>query len=191
MCGKPTSGENICGKCLAKIDYLEYPLIEHTGNNFFYAITNYDGMSGEIVRKLKFYGKKPLASDIAVIFASFIQSTGLKPDFVGFVPMTLAEKKRRGFNQSELIARNLVSLTGSRLFSGIVKIKETEKQVGLSRRQRISNVKNVFAVKKRPEGNLVIVDDVYTTGATARSVVKAFGRNRDFDIYFTAFSRKI
>ncbi len=191
ICGKETNGENICKDCLSKIDFLEYPLIEHRGKFFFYAITNYEGISGEVVRKLKFFNLKSLSYDVAEIFADFIRKNKIKADFVSYVPMTQKDRRKRGFNQSRLIAKNLSELLDIGFFEGIEKVRDTEKQVGLSRSKRIENMRNAFCAREKIPGDLIIVDDVYTTGATAHSVAKAFSKKSCFNIYFIAFSRKI
>ncbi len=192
ICGNRTNGRNICENCFKKIDFLDYPLIEHRKNVFFYAITNYEGVSGELVRSLKFRKLKSVSSDIAEIFADFIQRNNIKARFLTFVPMTPKERKSRGFNQSRLIARHLSQILNLELLSSLKKIKETKKQVGLLRRERIKNVKNAFIAEKIPtSGNVIIIDDVYTTGATAHSVAKVISLKTDSNIYFIAFSRKI
>ncbi len=191
VCGKRTTGENICKECFQRIEFLEYPLIEHKGRVFFYAVTNYESVAGELVRKLKFYGRKRVATDIAEIFFDFIQKNEILPDCISFVPMTKQDLCARGFNQSKLIAKRLSELSGIKLFEGIEKVRQTEKQVGLSRRKRIKNLKSAFRVSEKCRGSVLVIDDVYTTGATAHSITSAFRKQTKSDIYFVAFSRKI
>ncbi len=194
LCGRKTHGENICKDCFKKIKFLDYPLIEHRGNAFYYAITDYEGAGGELVKKLKFYGSKPVAFDIARIFANFIGGNEIIADFVSFVPMTFLERKKRGFNQSKLIAENLSRISNLKFFDRLEKVRNTEKQVGLSRTARTKNIRNAFMVKGiKISDSIIIVDDVYTTGATAHLVVRAVSGSLrpGFNVYFIAFSRKI
>ncbi len=191
ICGKRIRSGVICVECESRMEFLNYPLIERIGKKHFYAVFRYGGTVSEIVKLLKFGKKKVIASYIAKTICNFMRKEDIEVKTVGYVPMSLRERKKRGFNQSRLIALHLSEMLGVKLFDGIRKVKETEKQVGLSRTGRIANVKGAFSVKGSPEGPIVIVDDVFTTGSTAREVVKALYRKNKIDIFFIAFSRRI
>lgn len=191
ICGKETRGESICSQCKSSIKFLEYPLILHRKNIYFYAITRYEGVSEKLIKKLKFANKKRIAEDLGKIFADFILENNIVADFVGFVPMSKRELRSRGFNQSLLIARAISKSTNIPLFSGIQKIRETEKQVGLSRAKRMKNVRNAFKFSQSVTGSLIVVDDVFTTGSTAKEVAHASKGFVGENLYFIAFSQKI
>ncbi len=191
ICGKETDGASVCPQCKSKIKFLEYPLILHRKNTYFYAITRYEGISEKLVKKLKFSNKKRIAEDLGEIFTNFINENNIRADFVGFVPMSKKELRSRGFNQSYLIARVISKRLNIPLFSGISKVKETEKQVGLSRVGRIKNVKNAFKFFQSVPGSLIVVDDVFTTGSTAREVARASKGFVKGNFYFIAFSQKM
>ena len=191
ICGKETNGESICTQCKSKIKFLEYPLILHRKNIYFYAITRYQGISEKLVKKLKFSNRKRIAEDLGEIFAVFIKENDIRANFVGFVPMSKKELRSRGFNQSQLIARVISKKLNIPLFLGISKVKETEKQVGLSRAGRIKNVKNAFKFSQNISGSLIVVDDVFTTGSTAKEVAHASKGFVEGNFYFIAFSQKM
>lgn len=108
------------------------------------------------------------------------------------VPLHASRRKERGFNQSDLLAKGLVRELGKRqaaaklrvLDSILVRAKPTTQQTGLSVAARRENVRGAFEVRK-PESirgrDIVLIDDVMTTGATlsacARALKKAGGRN--------------
>ena len=87
------------------------------------------------------------------------------------VPLHPRRRRERGFNQSELIARALGARTGCALCPGaLVRRKDTAPQAELSAAERRRNVAGAFAVRQRAQvaGRVVVlVDDVWTTGATA------------------------
>lgn len=94
--------------------------------------------------------------------------------------MGRARKKRRGFNQAELIARQLAMCTKQDrwqhyLLPLLIKTKEGVSQTTLEKKHRFQNVKNVFAVgatlKKLPK-KVVLVDDIWTTGSTMKECCK-------------------
>ena len=75
--------------------------------------------------------------------------------------------------------------------NALKKTKETKKQVGLNKRERKENLKSAFKMTDKIEGNIVIIDDVYTTGNTAAEITKAIARKTKSNIYFIALARKI
>ena len=91
------------------------------------------------------------------------------------IPLSKRRERERGFNQANLIVRELVRLDEGNFFEAredvLVKIKNTRAQADLSREKRLENLRGVFQVKK-PElvrGRVVLlIDDVTTTGATFR-----------------------
>ena len=117
------------------------------------------------------------------------------------IPLSLKRYRERGYNQAELICEELVKLdSNSNLRYGVdvktkrnfyleknvlIKIKETEHQVNIKdRRDRLKNLSDSFSVKN-PEiikgKNIILIDDVLTTGATlteAKKILKSFGAKK-------------
>jgi ComF family protein len=98
------------------------------------------------------------------------------------VPLHPKREKKRGFNQAQIIAKELAELEGVRLLEGVlVKTKNIPPQTFLQLKEREKNVRGAFRVNKEEEikGRVVLlVDDVYTTGSTIRecsSVLKKAG----------------
>lgn len=94
------------------------------------------------------------------------------------IPMHSAKQRERGFNQAELIARSFCERTGLPLQSqGLVRVRTTEAQFGLSPEARTQNLSGAFQVsaglKRQPAGTILLIDDIYTTGATAQAAVQA------------------
>lgn len=86
------------------------------------------------------------------------------------VPLHPKRKRKRGFNQAQVIAQEIARLKGIKLIKkSLAKIKNTPAQTSLDREHREENVKEVFRVRRerKIQGKVVmLVDDVYTTGAT-------------------------
>ncbi|MTJ52437.1 ComF family protein, partial [Anabaena sp. UHCC 0253] len=81
------------------------------------------------------------------------------------------------FNQAALIAEGFCNITGCKLkINGLERIKETEAQFSLSSAQRQENLVDAFVIgkdlRRRPNIPILLVDDIYTTGATVKAAVK-------------------
>ena len=132
----------------------------------------YSGTLSEAIHLLKFSGVKRLAGPLGKLLS------GLPiPDVDGIVPVPVTVKtlRERGFNQTLLIAKILSGRLHIPLKMDILsKTKETRPQIGLGARERAVNLKNSFAVRGRlHKTRLLLLDDVMTTGATARECAKA------------------
>jgi competence protein ComFC len=136
----------------------------------FYGL--YDGVLAEAIHQLKFYGLRRLSKPLGKLL-----STLEFPLADGIVPVPLAPKglRERGFNQSLLIARVLSKHWGIPVFMDILfKKKDTLPQLGLSKKERLANLKKAFEVKGNIKNlRLLLLDDVMTTGATVTECSKA------------------
>ena len=104
-----------------------------------------------------------------------------KWDYIVPIPLHWRKRHQRTFNQSERIARRLSKATGIPLQPKLLKrIKPTHTQTRLSRAERTENVKRAFAYsgKQALDGaNIILIDDVLTTGATASACAKLLKQN--------------
>ena len=191
ICGKETNGEGICDDCKKTIEYLNYPLIEHKKNIYFYAIAKYSGVMEKAVKILKYKKRKIIAKDLSKIIIHFVEEQGIHFDYVAFIPMTRFEQTERGFNQTYLLAKEVSTAYQIPILMSLKKVKRTDKQVGLNKKEREENLKGAFRMEEAVKGDVLIVDDVYTTGSTAREITKTMVRKTKSNIYFVALSRKI
>lgn len=170
-CGKPFSqgrdADLVCAECLA------HPPL-HDGIK---AAVLYDDLSRSIVLRLKHGGKIGLARLIARYLERHLPPDN---DDVVLVPVPLHRWRlwRRGFNQSILIARALAKKRGLPVETNVLRrIKATPPLKGMTRKHRAQAVRGVFAIppeqRSRIAGrHVLLVDDVYTTGATAHACVR-------------------
>ncbi len=104
-----------------------------------------------------------------------IMSAETSFDLVVPTPLHWRRRLKRGFNQADLLARELSRTTGIPLLRALRKTKNTQVQSTLSGPQRRRNVKGAFRVKNAAsisKKRILLVDDVYTTGATANACAK-------------------
>ena len=98
-------------------------------------------------------------------------------DIIISVPMYKKKKNQRGYNQSELIAREIAKKVKNIEYRSdiLLKIKNTANQSLLNKEQRQENLKNAYEVKNKEyisNKNILIFDDIYTTGSTANECSK-------------------
>ena len=134
----------------------------------------YEGAPKKFVYRLKFGGRRYLAAFIAEAMVDRYLDCGFECDCVVAVPLSAKRKRKRGYNQAELIAEELSSRLKLPLIDGaLVKTKENKSQAKLKRREREENVRGVYEVTA-PEAfkgrRVLVVDDVMTTGATLGEV---------------------
>jgi ComF family protein len=143
------------------------------------------------ILRFKFGGHSELARDLGRLLAARLRPFGLKN--VDFVPVPLhhARLVERGYNQSALLSRWLARSLGGRSFPrALERVRSTEQQARLGRAARMDNVSDAF--RAAPSGvppRVVLVDDVVTTGATARACLKVLLRAGSEVILVAALAR--
>ena len=95
------------------------------------------------------------------------------------IPLHPSKQKQRGYNQAALIAQSFCEVTKLKLQqNALERVRETEAQFGLSVSAREKNLAEAFRVgaefRRRPDAAVLLVDDIYTTGATAKAANKTF-----------------
>jgi ComF family protein len=132
-----------------------------------------------LLHKLKYKGKKHIGRYLGELFACELVRTEFFQTIDAIIPVPLhpAKKRKRGFNQSELIARGMAKVMEAEVFERVLVRKTfSSTQTRKNRFERWKNVENIFSVedKKRLEGlHVMVIDDVITTGATMEACLQA------------------
>lgn len=138
-----------------------------------YAPFLYEGVARQLILRLKFgpclLAAKPLCQAMAR------QMQGLAFDVLVPVPLYRSRQRERGMNQSQVLANGISRITGHQVLDALKKTRQTKRQSSLKgRQQREKNVANAFSTTLPVAGlRLVLVDDVRTSGATARDSARA------------------
>ena len=142
-----------------------------------------------ILHRLKYGGEKEIGEIMGRYVANELLPCGFFKDIDLIIPVPLHRKRQRarGYNQSEWIARGIVSVTGLLLDAeSVVRDKFTETQTHKSKFERWENVSGFFSLTKHADElagkHLLIVDDVLTTGATIVSVASCLSAVEDVRI---------
>lgn len=147
----------------------------------------YEGTLMKTIQRLKYKGKIQLVRPLGMLlFFTFIKYWNNKNriDLIVPVPLHIKRFRKRGFNQAYLLIKEWISfadafnieLPHSKIEkNALIKNKQTEAQTGLDRKQRQANIKNTFSIENSSKiigKTILLVDDVYTTGATANECAK-------------------
>ncbi len=151
----------------------------------------YGGTLRSLLHLLKYEGMEPIARPLGALMAAQVAALPAVPRRMTVIPVPLfaGKRRQRGFNQAELLARS-VARSGRqhglalRVETGLlVRRRATESQAGLSPAGRRRNVQAAFSVPGAEGGakplagrDLLLIDDIYTTGATARAASGALRR---------------
>ena len=208
-----------CGTCWPKLRFLERPWCEVMGTPFSHdmgqgflsadAIANpppfrraraavaYSGVARQMITRLKYNDR----IDLAPWMARWMLRAGAElladADVVVPVPLHWRRFFSRRFNQSAELARAIAALSGKRFEpSALRRVKVTRQQVGLGLREREDNVRGAFRVPPEAEirvrgRQVLVVDDVYTTGATVFAVAKALKKAGAANVDVLTFARVI
>lgn len=122
------------------------------------------------LHRLKFQEERALARPLGTLMAEAASSLGEDFDGVTWVPMSPQKLRRRGYNQSELLAKAVAKELGLPAWDLLEQVRETDTQHNLTRAQRADNVRGAYRAKGATLGKRVLlVDDIVTTGATLRA----------------------
>ena len=114
---------------------------------------------------------------------------GWKPDVLVPVPLHRKRYRKRGYNQAELIARRLGALLDVPVDEQLIeRTKNTLPQKALGDKERAKNIKNAFHVTPNivKYNRILLVDDIYTTGATLDACAQALNEVRRVEVYFAS-----
>ena len=191
--GCQRTGSYLCKLCFSKISYVEKPVCPicqrqavggktHPGCAGRYRL---DGLIAPLrykwpidaaIRQIKY----KWIYTIEEILVSFVVRDFWKSDVPNFdllmpIPLHPRRKRWRGFNQAEIIAKDLAGKFKVGLGDQLIRNRETKTQVGLSKKERRENISGAFSL--RSDGyirgrNILLVDDVYTTGATMQEACR-------------------
>lgn len=190
-CGADLPGvrDGICDACTAVLPWASEERVCRTGRKagidfaaaaiapFYYA----DGIR-EAVHRLKFQGHLSIPRVMSFYIAAAVRRAVEAgeipmPEVVTYVPVSRARYRKRGFDQSELLAEAMAKRLGIRKVRTLRKVRNTPAQSGLDEKTRRVNVLGVYRLRrlapKRIGGRAVLLmDDVVTTGSTAGEAVK-------------------
>jgi len=162
ICGLPfiskESSPHMCGECIKKKPRFSMAR----------SIAEYNGVLLDAIHRFKYNAKTSLAKPLALLMAEKLPLNSYNV----IVPVPLHKKrlKERGFNQSLLLAKEISRKQNVPVdYLNLKRLRYTEPQINLKGEERLKNIKDAFAVENArvfKNQKILLIDDVYTTGAT-------------------------
>lgn len=183
FCKSSKEDKLLCSKCHNKIRFLPAGVVKTIKDCNIYAATIYDGIIKTLVKDLKYYKKKKLAVVQAQIMYEYWQQLNIQKNFIILpVPVHPHRLKERKYNHMDLVAEEFGKLTNFEVNKNLLlRIKDTQKQFKLNKKERIQNIKNAFDINKKIEiskdVNILIIDDITSTGITLEEIIKILKSN--------------
>lgn len=172
-----------CRKCESDIMRTEgIDSFEGTRNiNYVLSPLFYDGMTRESIQRYKFEGHKGYGEVFAHIIDRYVSSYMDLGDFDAVIPVPISRHRmnERGFNQSEILARSVSQRLHVPLkINMLKKVKENKRQSTLSVQERQKNVVGAYwADAWLTDKNVILVDDIFTTGSTMEECAKTIRKS--------------
>jgi competence protein ComFC len=157
------------------------------------SVWEYEGVVEKAIWKIKYDGCYDIISELVDKAFEKIELNLPENTYITYVPMYRKRERERGFNQAKLVAKRIGQKADRPVVGLLEKIKDNPSQVGLNPQERQENVRNVFSLAKLREAkpySVLLVDDVYTTGATMGECTRVLKKSGIKNVYgFTIAKR--
>jgi ComF family protein len=185
-CGGNLDGVTaLCSQCLANG---ELPLWDRV-----FSVFEHTGSGRKLILDLKYNKRSELARPLGKLGADILMQSGVVPDFVTAVPVHWQRLLQRGYNQSELIGRSTARYLKVPFCNVLKRVKSGSRQATLGRTARLKNLKKAFTCvspEKVAGKRVLLIDDVFTTGSTLRSVAEQLRKAKPAALYVLTVSRR-
>jgi ComF family protein len=191
LCDRP-SPTPLCPSCQRQVQQTQLPHPLYQGQAGLPVVSwgAYEGSLKQCIASLKYNQRQDVAqilgTELAKTWLSMApspQPTAGRQIIIVPVPLHESKLKQRGFNQAETLARWFCRVTRLPLHSTLLKrVQSTQAQHSLNRENRFSNLSQAFDVDRQQRSHLSqptvwLVDDIFTTGATALSCAQVLRRH--------------
>lgn len=211
-CNKSINKRNklsLCKECYEKLEYIKNPCMVCSKempnnykqikcpicmeNNFYFnrniSIFKYNDIISKIIYKYKYNYDTYISNYISDIIIDKIDFMKLDFDYILYVPLSKQRYKKRGFNQSRLIAKNLEKYYNKKILDILKRNKNTKFLSGLKKEERKKELKNAFLVNKDYRNilsnkTIIVIDDIFTTGSTLNEISKTLCESFDLKFIF-------
>lgn len=175
--------EYICKDCKSNLDVLNREIYNNSTyiSKTYYSLA-YNRFIREQIKRYKYNEKTYLYKLFGNLLIDTINKHNISDDvdMIMYVPMHRRKEAKRGYNQSELLARHISKVLNISVNHNLIKIKYTEEQHKSNKIQRLSNLDKAFKINNNQEiigKKILLIDDIITTGTTLEQCAKAILEN--------------
>ncbi len=185
-------GDLLCGECRAALaPYPAEPAPTLPGLDGVRIAFVFDGPLRGAVHQLKYRRVRRMAQPLGALLSAVLAARPLAADALLPIPLHPARQAERGFNQAEVLAREVEQALRLPLIgAGLARVRATEQQARLDARARAENMRGAFRWQgATPPRRIILVDDVLTTGATMAACAAALRAAGTEQVYGLALAR--
>ncbi len=177
QCGRPVPYGGRCKECRMKL-----------GLERIRALSLYVPPFTNLIDEFKYKGKTRLGAILGDALSQLLTDDPIlkNADYLVPIPLHRAKIRERGYNQSEILAQRIGENTGREFYPCLCRRKNTKSQTCLSTEERFKNIADAFAFRKGFDvsgKNLILVDDVTTSGATLSAAAEVLKENGAKEVY--------
>jgi ComF family protein len=185
ICGVQLLNSGFCGRCLSSKPPFKKCI----------SVFPYEGIMKELIKKGKYGQGSWIFYKLGILISPILDL--IDPDYIIAVPSNRKSWLKRGFSTTKYIIKGM--LKGNRNFNNdiflknsVIRVDNREPQVLLNFKERVKlSYKDFEIIKPVPSGKVLIVDDIYTTGATMRALSKKLKSSGVKEIYCVTIARTI
>ncbi len=187
VCGQPFHGpqgsDHVCGQCMENLPPFD------TARSIF----QYQGPVRTLIHRLKYNDNGYALKAVSSLTRDYIPQEYINPDMIVPIPLHFRRTRKRGFNQSLRLARAIFPQIPIAI-DLLKRTLNTKPQTDLPRKERLRNMRNAFTVSGRvPEGvkTILLLDDIFTTGATAAACAVALKKAGIKEVHVITMARTV
>ncbi|MBP5182713.1 MAG: ComF family protein [Lentisphaeria bacterium] len=208
------TGNMFCADCLEKLHFVRSPVCPGCGGELSgilelcpdclhapgkrpwekaLSVFVMEGKVKEVIYLFKYRNEPSLARPLGMLCAQSLLSSGIRPDLMTYTPLHWTRCLKRGYNQSELLVREMARHVSCKAARLLKRSRSTRQQAHLGRKERFLNMRNAFQAvhPERFRGKKVLlVDDVLTTGATLSSASEELLKNGAAKVFVLVLARR-
>lgn len=180
----------ICDKCNRKIDRAN-DILEVEGFNL-YICSYYSFIIKDLILRLKYKGDFHAGEILVLLLEEKIKKENLNIDYITYVPIAKDAMKKKEFNQCEYLAKELGKRLDKKVAQVLKKKNKVKEQKTLTKEERDKNVSKAFEIidLKLLEGkNILLLDDVITTGSTLKYCTLELKKIKDIEIFLLTIAK--
>ena len=194
-CRRPLGeAAGVCSSCLEgwPAQITDASMLRETRIPHLIFLGEYRGGLRRTLAAFKYAGSREVANTLAGPLAARIPGWWALESVVS-VPLHPRKQRKRGFNQAEVLAREVAKARGLPFLDTLERTRNTKQQAGLHGREREQNVRAAFKVRSNLTGSVsrsvLLVDDVFTTGSTLKECEQALLEAGVKQVYFMVVAR--